>query len=360
MRATLFLALAALAVAALPSASAHGAPTPVDFMARLLADDNDDCGAHGDPNPAGSCRGSDDLIALDVQEKANGEATTLVFRFWLDKGTTFPVTNTLTFQAGGAAKSFAIKTTNGQSYTVESGFDAVAAPKSVNDGTRSTVDASVDAAKVGAIGTKLTSIKVESKSGSNLGDYMPGGCRNNLGECSGTDQETRYSTDYTLRGPAYYAKMDAPTTPIRVPAGGDSQLTQITLTNSLSKSAQTLTLTLTGANGVSGGFHAGEPTSASQYTSTKQVALQGKQQTVLHLRLHGDTIDAAGTLTLTLTTDLGGRVVAQIPYEVVPSGSATDLPTTASSPATSSKGSPAAAAPLVALGLLAIALRRRS
>ncbi len=352
--------LAAVAVLA-PAASAHGAPVPADYQARTLADDNDDCAGDGAVTPTGNCRGSHDLIALDLQEKDDGGGIVLVFRLSLNKAATYPVTDTITFQAG-SGKTLAIRTTDDKSFSVASGFDSVGAPQSLNDGTRFTVDAFVMASSLGLNpGDQLTSFHVESKAGNNLGDYMPGGCKTNLGtECSGTDTSTRRDVPYTMRGTGYYAKVEAPSDTIQVPAGGDSAITQLTLTNSLSHSAQTLSLSLDGLNGVSGGFHAGEAVEGAEYTPTKEIALQGKQETVLHLRLHGNQEGASGTVTITMTTNLGGRVQAQIPYQVVPSGSVSSTPDGATPSTSASKGSPLPAAPLVGALLLGLALRRRS
>ncbi len=361
MRTTLPLAIL-VALAALPAALAHGAPSPVDYQSRVLADDNDDCGGDGAVSATGNCRGSHDLIALDIQERDLGSGLDLSFRFWFNKGATYPITDTLTFKAGGVAKTLAIKTINDQSFAVEAGFASVGAPHDIGDEGRFWVEATVKASALGiGVGTELKEFRVESKAGSNLGDFMPGGCKTSLGtDCAGTDTSTRFSGVYTTRGASYYASLTAPSQTIQVAEGSDSAIVNVEVVGQLAFSKQTITVSLQGLDGASGGFHHGAHGDNDPYEPTATVTLTGRQSTNLHLRLHGDQAGASGTLTLLLTTDLGGRTTATIPYTVTEPSAQTSSDGGHVGHTSSSKGSPAAAAPLVGLALLGLALRRRS
>ena len=364
MRTTLPLAiLVALAAVLLniPPAAAHGAgQAPLDYYARILEEEGDDCGAHGTGNAAGNCRGADDLVAFDLSERDFGAGLELVVRFWFNKGTAFPLTDSVQFKANGFQKTLSIQSKDGQAYASESGFQSVG-PVQSRGTDRYSVDAVASFSSLGiSAGQSLTDFRVESKSGSNLGDFMPGSCKANFGTDCTIDPETTRDVDYTLRGASYYASLTAPSQTIQVAEGSDSAIVNVEVAGQLASSKQTITVSLQGLDGASGGFHHGAHGDNEPYQSTATVSLTGRQSTNLHLRLHGEQAGTSGTLTLLLTTDLGGRTTAIIPYTVTEPSVQTSSEANHSGHTSSSKGSPAAAAPLVGLALLGLALRRRS
>jgi hypothetical protein len=307
-----------------------------------------------------------------VQEAHRDAGDVLVFRFWMDKGKTYPITDTLV--VGG--KTLAIKTSDDATFSVASGFDSTLNAHGIGDGSRFTVDATVSYASLGVSpGGKLTGFTVTSKSSSGDGDFMPGGCHNTLGDCvdTGGQSGTQYiagggSGSYTLRGTGYYLDLTGPSGTQAAQLGQDlSSPIMLNLANKFHRLDQTVTLTVSGADGVTAGFHSGDPSGAS-YKAPLTVKVNGDSGTILHLNLHGDRAGATGTLTITATSDLGGVNTVQVPYEVKQSSGATDA--TSGTGATdgqsttdagnSSKGSPAPAAPLAGLLLLALALRRRA
>ncbi|MCA1810670.1 MAG: hypothetical protein LC623_01500, partial [Halobacteriales archaeon] len=178
--------------------------------------------------------------------------------------------------------------------------------------------------------------------------------------CTGGDASTVYTKpDYTLRGPSYYAALSGPSGTQAATVGQDlPRPLMLTLKNSLHRTAQTITVTATGADGVTARFHAGGDGMDVEYRPQVDIALEGDAATVLHLNLHGDRAGASGTLTITATTDLGGRTQLQVPYTVQEAGAGTTSGTATSQE--TSKGSPAPAALLLAVALLGAALRRRA
>ncbi len=354
---TALLALILLAGALVaPEANAHGAPTPGESFTRLLADQNDDCGGDGGAQ-TGSCRGADDLIALDIQETWRA-GNTLVFRFWLDKGSTYPITNTLTFASTAGPKTLAMTTSDDGTFESAAGFDGIGSTRSVADGDRFTVDGYVAVAKLGLnVGDKLSNFRVESKSGSNLGDVMPGSCKTNLGaDCPppapGQDSTSYTKPDYTLRGPTYYATITTGATSIEASAGGDSNSVQIQVRNTLLHQNQVLTVTVTSLDGAVAGLYVGSDPVAGAYLSKVEVALSGKAMATVHVRLHGERDAAQGAVGIIVTTDLGGRNELQLPYHV-----------TAAQPQSSTQSTNASAWPAAALLVVVVALaamRRRA
>jgi MYXO-CTERM domain-containing protein len=355
MRPTLLALLAALLLA--PLATAHGlVPEPKDPYTLLIQDRTDDCGPESAVN---DCHGSDALVGLVVQEKWDGGQDQVVFRFYLDIGKAGTKTDTLTFTSPAGPKTLSISSTDDKSFS-GNGFDAVSGAIPVQgEATRFLVDATLSRAHLGvAVGDHLDNFKVVAKNGNNEGDTMPGDCKNSIGNCNAAATDER-AFGYDVRGPGYYAGLDGLPQSLDVPLGGDTPVQQLTLTNSLTVQ-QTLSVRVDGLSGVSGGFHAGDQMEGADYAASRDVALQGRSNTVLHLRLHGDQADASGTLTITLDTDQGGHATYTLPYHVV-AGSVQPTDTASSQGQTSSaKGSPTALAPLVGLVLLGLAARRRS
>jgi hypothetical protein len=375
MRLPILLAAACLLATLAPVATAHGiTPTPPESFQVLLQDRTDDCGPEtvsgtGVASPQ-DCHGADALVGLALQEKWDGTQDQLVFRFYLDVGKAGPFTDTLTLGTPAGAKTLSIKSSDDKSFTNGGGFDSVGAVQAVaGEKSRFTVDATVSRATLGvSVGDALTGYHVESKSGSAAGDEMPGGCHNTVGDCTaGATDEYVYgggAGKYTVRGPSYYADLSGPTGPQAATAGKDLDTPiMLNLKNDFHRLAQTFTLSVEGADGVTAGFHAGGNGMGAEYKAPLDVALDGGAATVLHLNLHGDRAGASGTLTITATSDAGGRTQIQVPYTVQDAG--TPAPTgddtgATSGPASTSKGSPAPAAPLAGLLMLGLALRRRA
>src|SRR5688572_16584336 len=104
--------LLALVVLAMP-VEGHSAPNPAEDATRLLADWQDDCGGDGGA-ATGGCRGSHDLLALDVLEARDPQlGDVVVFRLFADAGRGYPITDTLLLDAGGTAKTMAVTTQDG-------------------------------------------------------------------------------------------------------------------------------------------------------------------------------------------------------------------------------------------------------
>jgi hypothetical protein len=109
MRRLLLLAVLLVAVPVL----GHGAPSPKDQDTRLLHDHNDDCGGD-DAGSLSNCRGTHDLIALDVREAHDPSlGDVVVFRLILNGGSG-ELRDVLTLKVDGAAKTFEWRTTNNQ------------------------------------------------------------------------------------------------------------------------------------------------------------------------------------------------------------------------------------------------------
>ncbi|MEA3204390.1 MAG: hypothetical protein QOI63_2072, partial [Thermoplasmata archaeon] len=228
MRVSPLPAVALLALLAAPLAAAHGAPAgdvlPNGPFSRVLADYSDDCGAHG--SPTNNCQGSQDLIALDVQEKydaASGEL--VVFRFTMDAGQAgATLKDTVTFQAGGAQRSFSIQSADNSHFTGSA--DQVLDARSLNDGTRFQVDAALRLSNIGKVGDKLQNFQVTAARGSTTGDLMPGTYRTALGTdgpapAADSSCGCPRNVAYTLQGPGYYLDFTGPSGSQAATAGKD-------------------------------------------------------------------------------------------------------------------------------------------
>lgn len=361
LRATLaVLSLSAL-LALAATASAHGVPKP-DANVRLLQDWNDDCGGDGGAALQGSCRGSNDLIALDLIEKADAAGDLGVFRLFLDKGQSGTHDLTIALKTPAGAKSYSLRSTDDSRFT-GAGFVSVGNAVPLNDGTRFSVDAAVRLADLGGPGARLSDFKVEAKQNGALGDFMPGGCHHAIGDCGTTpnsghnaDGGNFIKPDYTLRGPTYYVSLGSPGA--QHLAVGQEAIVQLDLDNELRSTAQAITLTVSGAQGVAARFHDPSSPQGEGYTDTFRIELNGGQSTFAHLALEGQAAGASGSLTLTASTDLGGHTQVTVPYTVAAGDASTsDAPT-----ASGDKGAPLRAGALAALAMLGAALvaRRRA
>lgn len=354
--------LLGLLLALATPATAHGPPPIRDQDTRLLADHNDDCGDDG--GSISNCNGSHDLVALDIREGHDAKLGDIVyFRFALNHGTG-SLRDVLTVKVNGATKTFEIRTTDNQKFET-TGFDSVTvgpllSASGTQDGSRFVVEAGVKLQTLGGVGAKLTDYLVEAYTGTTRGDYMPGGYYNALGvkvtdPDQGSDETDRIRTaGYDLRGPGYYAVATLPT---QATVAEASQLEMtVTLRNLLPNTPQTLDVALSGADGVQARFTVGPD------DGHLTLDLPKGGQTTRTLVLTGGEAGASGTLTVTVTTSLGGRSTHTLPYTVTDPASDTSSPTSGGPGAgsTPAKGAPTLGLP-VALALLAFAgLRRRS
>lgn len=355
---------ALLALALLPSASAHGPPDPLDFETALLVDHNDDCGEDG-----ASCRGTHDLIAVYVREKVDAQhGDVVVFRFFANAGS-FPVKDVFTFKAGTASKTLELTTSDNRAFTMGGNLPVarVGTGASLNDPGapgRFSVEITVKASELGPVGTALTSFKVEAFKGSTKGDYMPGGFVDALGidhanPDQGSQPTNRAAAEYKLRGPTYYLTLTPPVT--QEVAAGSETLAQVNVKNELRKTAQSITFTVTAGPGVTARFHDTASGEGEGYADTLRLDLAKAGSSSIHLALEGLEAGASGTLTITATTDQGGRSTVAVPYTVTEgqAGPTTDAET----PQPEDKDAPGPA-PLLLFGALALALalaiRRRS
>jgi hypothetical protein len=370
--------LAALVLlVAVPLASAHGAPAAKDQDTRLLADHNDDCGGD-EAGSLGNCRSTHDLIALDVRERHDNGQDVVVFRFFLNGGNAADgLRDVLSLKADGAAKTLEIRTTNNQDFQ-GTGFDSVSKAQSINDGTRFTVEATVKRSSLAPVGGKLTDFKVDGYRGTTHGAYMPGGydngalsnadpaqspATNRVASClkPGT-QQIEQAHCYRLRGPGYYLTVDDPGE--QSVAAGAETIVQLHLRNALPNTAQALTVTVEGADGVRARFHDPNAASGEGYSDELRIDLPKAGSTSSHLALDEGQPGSSGTLTVIVTTDLGGRTEATIPYTVGEGPAETTPPaqTGGDDGGGDDKGAPAPAAVLAFVSLLgaALAARRRA
>jgi hypothetical protein len=368
------LTLALALLLASPLVAAHGAPATKDQDTRLLADHNDDCGGDN-AGELPNCSDTHDLIALDVREKSEGGRDVVVFRFFLNGGkASTGLRDVLSLKADGAAKTFELRTTNNQDFQ-GTGFDSISKAASISDGTRFVVEATVRRDALAPVGGKLTDFKVEAYVGSTNGDYMPGGyhslsptgadppqspATNRIAGClkPGT-QQLEQSHCYRLRGPGYYVTIDDPGAQ-DVETGAES-IVQLALRNELRSTPQALTLTIAGADGVRARFHDPGAASGEGYSDTMRIDLPGGGSTSTHVALDQGEDGATGTLTVTVTTDLGGLSQVSVPYTVHAGAAPADASPTGGSE-DDSKGLPGPAPLILALGLVvaAIAARRRA
>lgn len=359
------MALMALAVAALllvPGAGAHGPPTVRDQDVRLLADHNDDCGGHG-PGGGNNCGGSHDLVALDLREAHDATLGDLVYLRLMLSGGSGAVRDVITLKAAGSTKTFELRTSDNKAFTA-TGFDTPVTvsparnPDGSQDGARIVVEAGVKAHALGGVGAKIDAdYKVDAyNAAGDRRDYMPGGYVDGLGfdqaDPNQGDANTKFvrTTGYTLRGPTYYLGV-GPFSTARVPADAETTLA-VKVTNQLPKTSQVATLHVTGADGFTADWGSGND------RTTLELSRGGSGTATLRLAGDGQA-PMTGTLTLTVTSDLGGRSVHQVPYEILPAGAPAPTSQEPDGDDDGSEGAPAPAALLAAVLLLALAAWRR-
>ncbi|MES2154966.1 MAG: hypothetical protein V4510_07510 [bacterium] len=340
------LALLVLVVLA-PAAMAHCASLPRAQDTRLLEDYVDECTSDGGTN---DCKGSDELLALDIQEKWDGAKDVAVFRLLMDKGSAGAHTDTITVTTPKGAQAFVLKTSDDSHFTNGGGFDSVTGGASVGDGTRFVVEGTIMLSKLGAVGDGLSGIKVEADSG----DFMPGTCHNTALDCPpavGARADCFYdpTSPYKLRGSSYYTSLETGSVPdVGV---GSEQVAQLSIKNLLDASQQG-TLTVTQAGGVTARLH--DPASGA-YSESLSIGLSSRQAYNAHLSLVGATAGAQGSVTVTITTDLGGHRTLQVPFKVTAASTSHETSHVAT---TGGKSSPGLEAPAILLTAVVLARRR--
>jgi len=362
MRRTLLATVPVVLLVLSGTASAHGAPNPRDFETRILTDQNDDCGEHG----ADGCRGTHDLLAVSIREAHDADlGDVLVVSLWMDHGGSGAKRDIVSFQAGGDTKTVTFRTSGDGTFTVD-GAARISAPypvpsASAQDGTRFGVDATVALSTLGiGKGDRVSGFKVDAYAGETRGDIMPGTYVTALGTEApkGANEQGAPAeyvrAAYTLRGPVQYADLDADG-PVTVPADSEA-FVALRVANRLGDMAQTFTFSATGGAGVTVGFHApGSPD--GEYPPTMRLDVPPDGDRLVHLVLVGQESGAGGTVTVTLATDLGGRVQDTVAYTVGEGTTSPAASTTSQAP--DGQDSPGAAAPLALLLVALTAWMRR-
>lgn len=351
-------ALAALLLAA-PIVQAHGAPVPRDYETRLLADCNDDWFA-GD---GVSARGGYDLHAVDVREAYTGGQHVLVFRTIMNGDG--PLELTLSLSTSEGSKSIQWTTQNGASWSADKGStDSMG----INDGDRFALEGTVPRSALGlTVGDRITDYTLTSTIDGEDGDRIPGNDRPALaaGPCDPDDAPTSYklTSGYTLEGPIQYARFPARDAG-DCRAGSDLSTQRLLLDTqkfvdmvfcNTAGQNQEFTLSVQSVAGVEAEFH--EP-GTNRYTTTATTALQDGKGTLIHLALTASE-PGSGVIKVTLTTDLGGRTVIDVPYEVADTGASPTASQSPTSGPTDEEPTPGLA-PASIIGLMAaLAVARR-
>lgn len=303
----LFVGLVALA-----PASAHTAAPPPDHMVRLLHDCNDDQFG-GDGGGTGY-----DLHALDLYEAwRDGLGDAVVFKLILNGQGAATIRLDLT--ADGTARSYSW-TTSGSAWS--GSFDRVHHQSDIGDGDRFALEGTLALSTLGvAVGAVLDDYTLTAVVGGDEGDHVPGYDGGPLGSCTDNFQRP----DYTTKGPVQYASVNIRETEVSVDVG-EERFLNVEAENKLKDSVQTVTLTQSGGDGVLVRFHI--PSGGSDYSRSheKELAKRGKpgDSTLIHLAVQGEEAGASGVITVTLTTELGGRVQDQVAYGVGAAAPPTD------------------------------------
>ncbi|MFO1533612.1 MAG: hypothetical protein ABR562_07980 [Thermoplasmatota archaeon] len=343
---------------------------------------------HGQPNSCGTANdlGGLDLLSLDVRETHLPDGSPAVdFRVGVQdgkEGTTQKVQISVT--AGGKAQvfDFAGPTGNYSSSTCSRLSGPIKYPDAANDGDVMAVDcfASYVALGVNGTGAPLSAISVKSLAADKPYDQMPGTwydkdkgdtlvprvpeCEVPSGVPSGSPCETPTADDasggkqtpgaYTTAGPAQLVKVTASSTAVTLTGG--AQKVTLTFASSLNHTEQVLSLNMSA------------PTTVQASLDGSSVVLGNTTKTVI-LNVVGATKD--GTITVTVTSDLGAHATIAIAVKAPPpppptcNPAATEVSGTAScAPGTDTSSSNAAGAPeMLFVALLVAGLagtRRRS
>ncbi len=348
-------ALAALAAAALalaPAAQAHGAAPAREIDARVLLDDDgaveyggcveDVCPA----TPPGL-----DLLALDVREAWLGDEPAIAFRIVTQSEGTGSGQLLLSLTADGATREFTVD--DAAAPGAGSTFDAVAGPFDAFDGHPKAVDGWVRLSTLGAtVGDTLTGIAVTSLAAGEPDDAMPGGWYSNGQEVPHLPHDAdpaeatspRGPGSYVVKGPAPLLSLEPATALLDLSKGGNLTLR---LGNPLAGMAQGVTLSVLLPGGGS----------AQAIGGLDRANLTLDPAAMREATFRAAPGSPGGNVTILATTDLGGRATATLQLVAPPPPPTDEEPATAAS--SGGKPSPAPAAVLLALGLLAFAGVRR-
>ena len=305
-----------------------------------MHDHNDDCGGDG---VTSNCRGSIDLITLDVQEFNDG-ADKVAFRFTLDKGQAGSHKLTLSFDSPSGKKTF--ETTTADQTSFSGGFDKLTV-SSAGDGTRYILEAQTTSEKSGLTGSnKVSNFRVEARRDNTLGDFMPGGYQGAIGPVQDPPQgdgPTNYvKPDYQARGASYYVTVAAPNV-----SGTDGRGVASFEVRNLLDVAQTVTLRV--ASDSADASFAGD--------AERTIDLPRKGSQTVEVEVSGT---GTGQFTITATTNLGGKTARDGSYDISGSSQVTDpVSENPTKGPDDSKGAPTIPLAMTGLALLIVASRRR-
>lgn len=353
----------------LPAVGAHGLPRPIPEQRTILLQDwSDDCGAPA----SGACRGSHDLVGLTLQEAYDATLGNVVLlRLYLDKGGSGSHQDTISITTPSGVRTLSLQSPDDRTFT-GTGFDRVGSPEPVpGEATRFSIEGAVRLSALGAVGDKLSGFRVEAQAGSTVGDFMPGGCHKAVGDCiagvdGDADEEIKRS-EYVLRGPTYYARLATPANAVEV-AQGLEQMADLQIVNLLADQSQRIEVTASAGPGVTARFHDPADPAGSGHSDKASLVLPPRGTSSIHLSLGGVTAGSEGTVRITVTTDLGGRLEEDVPYRVTAGGTCDPamqgmhgMPACPSGTSgTTTKASPLPAAALAVLALALAGARRRT
>ncbi|MBW3582820.1 MAG: hypothetical protein KY455_06945 [Euryarchaeota archaeon] len=298
--------------------SAHEPPRPRGFETRLVTDQNDDCGGHGETG----CNGSHDLLALSLREAwlPEAEEHALVFAPWMTPGQPGTTLEERIIMDGPDGEIVIIVTTDdGETFTAEPSL-RLEGPYPLflgdeRDGDRFGLDITVARNTLGLeTGDTLSGFRVEAFVGDEPGDVMPGtyvlpdGGMAEKGKSEKARSAETVRPDYTLQGPTGYARLAPAETAVKVTVGTTTTV-GVTVENRLRDMEQEIGIVVEAPSGVTATINGN-----TSYTAT--FAPQEERSGLLDMT--GDTTGAGGTLTLRLTTGLGGLEEATVDVTVEP------------------------------------------
>lgn len=336
-----FLAVAGLSVLALAvPVQGHGAAAPREIDTRLLLDDDGLLGYGGcglaevvglpcAPEPEGL-----DLLTLEVREAWLADQPALVWRMTFFEHVVHDGRSLqLSFAANGTAHDLVVDGGDGTLYT-SADFARIDGPFPVFDGHSHGIDAWLPYDRIGVqAGSALTDIRLVSQHHDEDDDLLPGTYMVNGVEAPHVPHDTdpgealasHDPATYTLKGPA--PLLDA-TPPLVAEAGVPAKLL---LRNTLSSLAQTVLVT------VADGALATPANLTLDAGATRSIEITAPL--------------GLTNLTVTLTSDLGGRITLTLPVAQPPPTNTTT--TTTTSTTATANGAPGWSLPLLLVGLLA-------
>lgn len=368
-------ALFALIAASAPAADGHGAPPPPKYMTRLLHDCNDDY-FQGD---AVAAKDGHDLIALDLREAFDKalDRDVLIFRLVMNGGFGGNGNPTLKdevrFSVGGATKTYRFTTTDNKAFSGT--FDRIDGPapsltaEGTPDGQRFYVEGVLTLATVGATaGQRLEGYRVDSYVDAQVRDYMPGTYKTEAGAdapdavaCPDGGSQTKYASGpYTIRGPIQYVKaVLEPGSMVLAP--GTAQTGTVRVTNLVGDRPQDVVATALDPPGIAHRFHS---SSSDSYSPRFEGTVPKGGALDIHVELNSTSEGKTDAVPITVTTNLGGRVVLSLAYRseaaALSTPAATTDPTTAAPMRTAGGGSlPSVAGWATAAAALAYVITRR-